>query len=113
MIYDVKITRQARLDLKTIYEYIANVLLEPVTAEKQYTRIENAVYSLDHMPERHRRYDKEPWRSRNLRVKPIDNFVLFYIVDNQNHTVTVMRIMYGGRNIEKELDDMVDSNTIK
>jgi toxin ParE1/3/4 len=106
MIYDVKIAEQARLDLKLIYGYIANTLMEPVIAEKQYTRIETAAYSLDHMPERFRRYEKEPWRSRNLRVMPVDNYIVFYIVNNEDRTVTVIRVMYGRRDTEKELDDM-------
>ena len=105
MTYDVKISEKARQDMKAIYEYIAYQLLEPVIAEKQYTRIEDKVYTLDFMPERHRLYDKEPWRSRNLRILLIDNYIAFYIVDNLNHIVTVMRIMHGSRNIEKELDD--------
>ena len=106
MMYDVKITERARLDMKMIYEYIADTLMEPVIAEKQYTRIEKAVYSLDQMPERFRQYEKEPWRSRNLRVMPVDNYIVFYTVDNGNRLVTVIRIMYGGRDTEKELDDM-------
>ena len=90
-----------------IYEYIADVLIEPVVAEKQYSRIEKAVYSLDHMPERFRRYDKEPWRSRNLRVMPVDNYIVFYTVDNEKRVATAIRILYGRRDVEKELDDML------
>jgi len=100
MTFNVKITDQALLDMKLLYKYIANELLEPVIAEKQYSRIEKAVYSLDHMPERFRRYEKEPWRNRNLRIMPVDNYIVFYIVDNGNLTVTVTRIMYGRRNTE-------------
>ena len=107
MTYDVKISEQARQDMKAIYEYIAYVLLEPIIAEKQYTRIENAVFTLDQMPERHRPYDKESWRSRNLRLMLIDNYIAFNVVDNKNRVVTVIRIMYGRRNIEKELGDTI------
>ena len=105
MTYEVQSTGHARLDLKNIYRYIADTLLEPVNAEKQYSRIEKAVYSLDSMPERFRRYEKEPWRSRNLRIMPVDNYLVFYTVDNKNRIVTVTRIMYGARNIDKELDN--------
>jgi len=104
MMYDVDITIRARLDMRMIYEYIADTLMESGIAERQYTRIEKAVYSLDHMPERFRQYQKEPWRSRNLRVMPVDNYIVLYTVDNKKRDVTVMRIMYGRRNIEKEMD---------
>ena len=104
MTYEVRSTGHARLDLCNIYNYISDTLLEPVIAEKQYSRIEKAVYSLDYMPERFRRYEKEPWKSRNLRVMPVDNYLVFYTVDNKNQIVTVTRIMYGARDVEKELD---------
>ena len=107
MTNEVGITRQARFDMKGIHEYIADTLMEPVLASAQYTRIETAVYSLNQMPERFRRYDKEPWRTRNLRVMPVDNYVVLYIVNNESRIVTVVRILYGRRNIEKEFDDMV------
>ena len=107
MSYDVKITERARLDMKMIYEYIADTLMEPTIAEKQYARIETAVYSLDQMPERFRRYEKDPWQSRNLRVMPVDNYIVFYTVDNEKLIVTVARIIFGRRNTEKELDDMI------
>ena len=107
MIYEVNITERALLDMRTIYEYIADKLMEPIIAEKQYTRIEKSVYSLNQMPERFRRYEKEPWRSRNLRVMPIDNYIAYYIVDTEDHKESVVRIMYGRRDTEKELDAMV------
>ena len=103
MIYTVNLSKQARHDMKIIFEYIALTLMEPVVAEKQYTRIEKAVSSLDKMPERFRRYEKDPWRSRSLYVMPVDNFLAFYIVDNANNTVTIIRLLYGARDIEKEL----------
>lgn len=105
MIYDVKISENAQLDMKTIYKYIADVLMEPMIAEKQYTHIETAVCSLEQMPERFRRYEKEPWRSCNLRIMPVDNYTVFYTVDNKKHIVTVVRIMYGKRDTERELGD--------
>ena len=107
MTYEVSVTRQAQLDMKTIYEYIAQTLMEPEIAKKQYARIEKAINTLDEMPERFRQYAKKPWKSRNLRVMPVDNFLAFYIVDNTNYVVTVIRIMYGARNIEAELDNNV------
>lgn len=36
---------------------------------------------------------------------PIDNYIVFYVVDEENKRVNVVRIMYGGRNIEKLICD--------
>lgn len=106
MTYEVNLAGQARADIKIIYDYIANTLMEPVIAKKQYTRIEKLILSLDRMPERYRRYKIEPWQNRNLHVMPVDNYLVFYIVDNKNYVVTVIRILYGARNIDNELNSI-------
>ena len=49
------------------------------------------------MPERYRKYEKEPWKSRGLRVLPVDNYVVLYIPDSDKKVVTILRVMYAGR----------------
>ena len=56
------------------------------------------------MSERYQRYEKEPWYSRGLRIFPIDNYVVCYIIDTEKRIVTVIRVMYGGRDIEHQLN---------
>ena len=53
------------------------------------------------MPEHFPRYGKEPWYSRGLRFVAIDNYVVFYISDIEEQVVTILRVMYSGRNIEE------------
>ncbi len=59
------------------------------------------------MPNRFRLYDEEPWKSKGLRVLPIKNYLIFYITDEENKTVYIARIMYGGRKIESQLNETV------
>ena len=54
---------------------------------------------------RHRLYEEEPWRSQGLRVLPVDNYIVFYLPDETSATVSIIRIMYGGRDIDKQLND--------
>jgi len=103
MIWKVAYTEDAEQDLVGIYAYILDVLLEPATAEKQTDRIMDAVDSLDHMPLRYRLCNREPWRSNGLRVLPVDNYLVFYLPDEPKYSVSIIRIMYGGRDVEKHL----------
>ncbi len=100
MIFDVQISEQADRDLRGIYEYIAFELLAPENAAGQLDQLESAISKLDHMPDKFRRYDREPWKSRGLRVFPVDNYLVFYIPNEDTRIVTVIRVMYGGRDIE-------------
>ena len=103
MKYEVFTTEQAAADLRAIFEYIAYELLAGENAIKQLDRLEEAILSLDEMPERYQLYDKEPWRGRNLRIMPVDNYLVFYIPQNEEKVVTVIRVMYGRRDIDAQL----------
>ena len=107
MIYSVQITSRAESDLREIYEYIAYELLSPPTAARQLQRLEEEVLSLDQMPNRYPAYLEEPWHSRGLRVMSVDNYLVFYIPDAAEQTVTVIRVMYGGRDIDSHLDAII------
>lgn len=106
MSYHVMLTPQAQTDLREIYKYIAFDLQSVQNATGQLNRLENAIASLDQMPERFRSYDNPKWRERNLRIMPVDNYLVFYIPNHSRETVTVIRIMYSGRDIDRQLNNM-------
>jgi len=103
MIYEIEMTEAAKKDLQSIFEYIAFILQEPENARNQMRRLESRILSLDTMPERYKSYDKEPWHSQGVRILPVDNFIVFYIPDANTKIVTIIRILYSGRDIEKQL----------
>ena len=104
MIYEVEVSEQADSDLRGIFEYIAFELQSPENASGQLDRLEEQILSLDTMPERYRKYEKEPWKSRGLRVLPVDNYVVLYIPDSDKKVVTILRVMYAGRDIDNQLN---------
>ena len=103
MNYEVELSEQADSDLRGIFEYIAFELQSPENASGQLDRLEEQILSLDIMPERYRKYENEPWKSRGLRVLPVDNYVIFYIPDSNKKIVTILRVMYAGRDIDNKL----------
>lgn len=98
--YSVVYSPEALNDLKDIYAYIAQELLEPDTARNQVNRIRKEIRSLDFMPSRYALVDWEPWKSMGMHKVPVDNFVVFYTVDSNSMIVVIIRIVYGGRDIE-------------
>lgn len=102
-IYSVKITAQAEQDLRGIYEYIAYELQSPQSAAAQLSRLEEKICALDQLPDRFRRYDREPWHSRGWRIMPVDHYCVFYMPDHGRRVVGVTRVLYGGRDIEHTL----------
>lgn len=96
-VYTVRYAPQALDDLRDLYSYVAFSLKEPATAQKLVNRIRKAARSLDALPGRYPVVDWEPWQSMGMRKVPIDHFVVYYTVEDTPPTVTVIRIVYGGR----------------
>lgn len=88
-------------DLRDIYSYIASELLVPETVVAQINRIRKAIRSLDFMPSRYVVVEWEPWHSMGIHQFPVDHFIIYYLIDNEKMTVTVVRVLYSGRDIEE------------
>lgn len=99
MKYTIFIAKKAEEDLGKIFEYLAYKVMAGENAVRQLNRIQTAIESLDEMPLRNRVYDKDPWKTRNLHIMPVDNYLVFYLTETEVLKVTILRIMYGGRDI--------------
>ena len=97
-------TETARQDLRDIYEYIAYTLLVPSVARDMAERIMETVRTLEVMPERNPLYKDEPWHSMGVRFVPVRNYLVFYTINTTTETVSIVRIMYGGRDISRQLE---------
>lgn len=105
MKYEIVLTEQAAADLRAIFDYIAYDLSAGQNALRQLDRLEEAILSLEEMPERNRRYEGKPWKGRGLRSMPVDNYSVFYIPDKKGKKVTVIRVMYGRRDAAAQLKE--------
>ncbi len=102
-VYQVIYSPEALNDIRKIYSYIAYELQVPETATNQVNRIRHEIRTLDFMPMRYAIVDWEPWKSMQMHKLPVDNYIIFYIADSQRMTVTIIRIVYGGQDIEGSL----------
>ena len=103
--WNVTVTPEFGDDLRGIHSYISNSLLEPAIAKNLVDRILKAVGSLSELPLRYPVYEKQPWQNRGLRKMSVGNYVVFYLTNEETETVIVLHVFYGGRNIEKCLED--------
>jgi plasmid stabilization system protein ParE len=99
--YEVFISDKANEDMEAIYDYIADTLLEPAIAAKQYDRIADAILTLEIMPERIRLTDSEPERSRRFRSLIFDKYTIFFVI--KVDTVLIVRVLYSASDIRRRL----------
>lgn len=98
--YRVIYSSEALDDIRKIYSYIAYELQAPDTALNQVNRIRKEIRTLDFMPMRYAIVDWEPWKSMQMHKLPVDNYIIFYLFDSDDMTVTIIRIVYNGQDIE-------------
>lgn len=103
MTWKIRYTDKARRDLRNIMEYVSYDLLEPETAKNLLRRIMGEIETLDTMPLRYPLFHEEPWRGRGLRFFAVGNYLVFYAPEENSGTVYIVRVIYGGRDIQEQL----------
>lgn len=99
--YVVRITDRALADMEEIYNYIAIQLQAPENAMGQYNRIAEAIEGLNVFPERVKLVESEPERIMGLRQLVIDNYSVFYVIEDID--VIVTRVLYTAMDISRRL----------
>ena len=97
----------AEKDISDIYSYIATVLMEPAVAGRLVARLKKAIHSLENMPERYRLYDKEPLRSKGLRMVSVGNYIVFYHTAKDVGKVFIEGVIYGGRDLDEAVSEIM------
>jgi plasmid stabilization system protein ParE len=95
--YKIVIEKTAENDLVGILTYIGNTLHEPSIALKIYSSIKKEILTLNKMPSRYAVVVEEPYRSMAVRRIAVENYTVFYIVDENEKTVHIFRILYNRR----------------
>lgn len=83
--------------MKSIYNYIAEILLVPHIALKQYDRIAEGIMGLEMFPNAHPPFDCEPERSLGMRKLYVDNYTVVFVVTEDE--VAVLRVFYSSSDI--------------
>lgn len=105
MKWTITYSYQAYADLRGIRAYIADAFHERNTARQVYQRIKAEIQSLAEFPKRNALYEGELWKNRELRVTNAGNYLILYTLTEATHTITILRIAYGGRDIHGLLDE--------
>ncbi|MDR1194251.1 MAG: type II toxin-antitoxin system RelE/ParE family toxin [Peptococcaceae bacterium] len=105
MAFTVKFSEQAAADLDEIIRYISYDLGNPQAAENFYKAVNEKLGSLREYPYMFPLYHYEKLSSEGYRYAVIGNFLLFYLVDEDEPVVSIARILYGKRDMPSIFGD--------
>ena len=95
--YKVIVSELAERDLRDIAQYIAVQLASPLTALEIIDKFEEAFSSLEQMPGRCPPINDARLSSQGYRKLILDNYIIFFSIDEKLKAVNVERILYGRR----------------
>lgn len=92
--YTVKLYTRANRDLEGIYTYIAENLLEPGVALNMVGELENAIFSLEQLPERGAIRRVGAYANGDYRQLFVKNYVIIYRVLKEKKEVHIVTVRY-------------------
>ena len=104
--YKIIITPDAEDDLVELRNYIADVLLARDTARNYIRTIRKEIGTLSEMPARYKPVDDEPWHSRGIRRIMVNNFFVYYRIDEDRKQVFILNVIYARRDQLRMLEQM-------
>ena len=93
--YCVRVAPKAAEDLDAIYGYIFNTLSAAKAADDLFAQIEKATMRLTVFPFSGSHVLEEPLRAKGYRKVIVDNYLIFYLVDEEGKQVVIMRVLFG------------------
>ena len=89
-------------DLSEIFYYISKELKNKTAAEKLIKEFDKQIYYISNFPYANSVYNIESLKKEYRRNK-VNNFSIFYTIDNKNKRVLILRVLYNKVNIKKIL----------
>lgn len=98
MSYQIHITKKAEQDLMNAAEYIEFTLLNPQAADELLDKAEEAIESLNTLPQRNKLIEDPVLKAWGIRFILVNNYVAFYTINEEAKAVHILRFVYGKRN---------------
>ena len=109
--YKVKYTYSSRDDIRGMKKYILDNFKYRELGENFTKKIKTAVDGLKSLPESHNTTGIL-YRGYNIYLKPYRTYLLFYIVDEELLTVTILRILKDGMNWQYILNRWIQEQNL-
>ena len=92
--YRIYITEQAEGHLCSIKNYYIQQLNSPEMAINTLNLLRSGIKKLEFMPSRIKRIDETPWRELGYRKLKINNYYIYYWINDKKSEVHVIAVIY-------------------
>ena len=104
--YSFQFTEKALSDLDGIVDYLVNTLGQLPAAQRIVDKIEQEIHAVCRHPESGTIVINEYIRRSDIRKLVIEKYVLYYLADSESQRITVLRVVYGKRDLNEIMKEM-------
>ena len=97
-IYEIVFTEDSRIEIKEIYEYISNNLVNEKAAKRLMSKIREKVMNLAQAPKLYKKIEKTKKIKKEFRRIIVNNFIILYTLDDDKKIVYISHIYYKRKN---------------
>ncbi len=103
--YSVFVTKEAQRDIRESVCYIAGALSAHQAALKLEMALRKEIASLSYMPKRIKTVDEQPWKDEGVRRTRVQNYYIYFVVDDVQLEVSVIAVIYARRDQEEQMKE--------
>ena len=96
--YRILVSKKAENDINNIIDYIAFELKNKNAAFNLYIKLKEIILSLSEIPQRHPLVQENYLYKQGYRKIIVENFIVFYLISEENSKVNIIRILSNKRN---------------
>jgi toxin ParE1/3/4 len=104
--YSYRFTEKAEQDFDEILRYISFDLVNPIAAQNLGRKVFEKIDIVRTFPDSGALVDNEYLADKMVRKLPVDNYVIYYKAHYDEKVITIIRIVYGKRNLDEMLKTM-------
>ena len=101
--YEYFLTLNAENDIDEAFGYIAEELSNPGAAESFADALEEKLEELCRTPKLGREVNNDFLRREDVRMVHVKNYLVYYLIDEENGKVIILNVVYSGRNQDEIL----------
>ena len=106
--YRLKFSKLYRKDVDSSYNYIKNTLEAPMAAENLIKEILETLNKIKENPKRRSLVQNKYLASLGYRLINVKNYMIFYIIGDDNEHIKIVRFLYCKRNWKNILKEHED-----
>ena len=104
--FSYRFTEKAEQDLDEILRYISVDLVNPTAAQNLGRKVFEKIDMVRTFPESGAPVDNEFLADKTVRKLSVDNYVIYYKAHYEEQVISIIRIVYGKRNLDEILKTM-------